>query len=152
MKKQLFISLLLIPIISFAQLPKKEKILIDEYANSLCECVNEVMNTLDVNMIKYLDVFAKNGEVAANNFLTAFMEKGTPEEVQALLDSSNLMQAEDFGLKIEACEDNSKLSSKAINEIEGLKGGAYDYFMNSLSNKSNCKLSKMLLDMGANNN
>ena len=118
----------------------------------MCECVNDLMNTLDINMIKYLDVFAKSGENDATYFLNAFLETGTPEEVQAFLDSSDVMLTEDFGFKIEACEDNSKLSSKAIYEIDDLKGDAYDYFMNSLSSKSNCKLSKMLLDMGTNNN
>lgn len=148
MKKSFLIILLLIPFVSFSQLPKKERKAIDNYADSTCQCLNELINTLDGKMVEYLNVFSEEGEVTAQAFLANYLENASEEDTNSLLESANLMQTESFGLKIEACDDGSNLSSKTSEEIENEKGSSYDYYLKVLSTNSNCKLTKMFIEMG----
>ena len=155
MKNFNLIILLIAPIFAFSQansITNKEKKAIDAFTNSMCECVNEVMNVLDENMLKYLDEFATNGETAASEYLANFMQTATSKESQSLLDSSNYMQTEEFGLKFDVCDDKSTLSNKSSDEIDNLKGVAYDYFIRSMSNNSVCKISKSLFELGNTDN
>ena len=149
MKKSFLVLLFIIPILSFSQqLPREEQKSIDTYANSACDCVNNLINTLDSGMVEYLQIFADSGETAAQTFLNEYLTSVTEEDASALLKSANLMQTEAFGIKIEACEDRSNLSEKSNNEIDNESGGSYDYFIKALSVNQNCKLMKLFLEMG----
>ncbi len=151
--KKLFLALLfIIPLVAFSQeqtFPSKEKKAIDSYLNTFCECLNEVLSTLNPTMIEYMQIFADSGEATAQKFINNYVENATEEEVNNFLASANMMQNEAFISKLDNCDDKGTMSQKSIDSIDNEKGESYDYLMKSMSKNIQCKFTEMFIKMGS---
>lgn len=149
MKKYFLFLFFIIPFFAFTQLNEQEKQLIDNYAVNLCDCVNDLINTLDPVMIDYIKVLAGKGEIEAQEFLTDYLSSANEEETNLLLTSANKMESEEFISKIENCDSENSLSEIMVLEINNEKGISYDYFLQSMSDFNICNLTKMFYYLGS---
>ncbi len=148
MKKILILTILMVPALSFGQLKKKERKTVDKYANEMCGCINEVINTLNPKAVEFIVLMSTEGEAAAEEAIIEYITNATEEESAALLASFDEMGAEEFQNNIEDCDFKGGLSSEIGESIDNTSGDGYDYFMQYISKEDSCKLMKYLLELG----
>jgi hypothetical protein len=147
--KSAFLTLLLIPFLSFGQVSKKEKKSIDKYALSMCECVNDLMSELHPKTIEVVMLMAEKGQEDAMKDVEAMLTEMTPEEMQEFLASFTTMESEEFLQKIEDCDGSDSLDPEMKEQIDNAEGDAHAYLMEVLGREEACKVMKSLYDLGA---
>lgn len=148
MKKYLIIIFTFLPILSFAQLTNEEKSTIDNYAVNICDCINEVIETLGVKTNEILTVFANEGEDIALKQIEEYLTTASEEDTKKLLASFDQMSKPEFGNKIEQCDNKDGMPSEIIFSIDNEKGKYSDYFYNYLTNTLECKITNYLMVLG----
>jgi hypothetical protein len=143
-----FLTLLLIPFLSFGQLKKKDKKSIDKYAVAMCECVNDLMGELHPKTIEVVLLMAEKGEEDAMKDVEAMLTEMTPEEMQEFLASFTTMESEEFLTRIEECDGSDSLDEKLKEQIDSAEGDAHAYLMETLAREEFCKVMKSLYDLG----
>ncbi|MFK7784890.1 MAG: hypothetical protein AB8B56_07235 [Crocinitomicaceae bacterium] len=154
--KAVLLSLLLFPILSFSQevvtdtkdLSRKDKKNIDESTVSMCNCIEEQINTLHPKTIEVMRLIAEKGEAAAISELETMMEEMEPEEVKELLNSFSKMESGEFSEQISVCNYIEGLSQDIQDQINASQGPAYDYFMTILGSEEACELTNYVYGVG----
>lgn len=146
--KAAFLTLLLIPFLSFGQLSKKDKKNIDKYALEMCECVNELMAELHPKTVEVVVLMAEKGQEGAMKDVEAMLTEMSPEEMQEFLTSFTKMEDPDFLARIEGCDGSENLSPGIKDEIDNAEGNAHSYLMSTLGEQEECKVMKSLYDLG----
>lgn len=138
--KALIAAFLLIPVLSFGQLSKKEKKSIGKYADNMCECVNDLMGQLEPKVLDVIVLMAEKGEDKAMEEVTEMMNKMTPTELERFLDSFKMLEDPTFIESIDNCEDMSSLDERLKAEMNAGEGDGYDYFMEYIGKEDACQL------------
>ncbi len=154
--KAVLLSFLLFPILSFSQevvtdtkdLSRKDKKKIDESTISMCNCIEEQVNTLHPKTIEVMRLIAEKGEAAALGELETMMEEMEPEEVKDLLASFSKMESGEFSEQLDGCNHITRLSQDIQDQINGTQGPAYDYFIDILSSEEACELTNYVYNVG----
>ncbi len=146
--KAAFLTLLLIPFLSFSQISKKEKKSIDKYALEMCECASELMGELHPKTIEVILLMAEKGQEEAMKDVEAMLTEMTPEEMQEFLASFTMMEDPDFLARIEECDGSDSLSDEIKEQIDNAEGDAHAYLMEHLGEEEACKVMKSLYDLG----
>lgn len=143
------LTLLLIPFLSFSQVSKKEKKSIDKYATSMCDCVNEVLNTLHPKVNDVIALIAEKGQDEAMKDVQTMTEEMDSEELQEFLESFTIMESDEFSQKLDDCDRTAILISELGDEINIEEGDANDYLMEVIVHKEACRMVKLLYDLGS---
>ena len=148
MKKYFFLLIFLVPAISFGQLQKNDKITIENYANEMCVCVDELINTLGTKTIEFIKIMTYEGMEALEKSLAEYYKTVTEEEFNKQISFFDEMSSEAFQDKIEACDNKKGLSEEAIKSIDEYNGESSDYFLGYLKYNVSCEMMDMLLQLG----
>lgn len=146
--KTAFLTLFLIPFLSFGQVSKKEKKSIDKYALEMCECVNDLMGELHPKTIEVVLLMAEKGQEDAMKDVEAMLAEMSPEEMQEFLASFTKMEDPEFLAEIEECDGSESLDPKLKEQIDNSEGEAHAYLMEYLGQEEACKVMKSLYDLG----
>jgi len=117
MKNLLLLAILLVPMLSFGQLKKKDKKAVEQYADHMCGCVNEVLNTLDPKTIEFIVIIGKEGDAAGEAAIKEYMATATEGEVNSVIESFNKMSSNEFQKSIEECDTRPNLNDEIAGSI-----------------------------------
>ena len=148
MKKYLKIIFLFLPLISFAQLTSEEQVLIENYVNKFCPCINNVINTLDPKVVEFVNLMADEGEKKAMIQIQEYVSTHSEEEAKKLITGFDKMSSPEFGKKIEKCDNKEGMSSEMTLSIDNSKGEYSEYFYNYLTTTIECKMTNYIMLLG----
>jgi len=148
MKKYLKIIFIFLPFLSFAQLTSEEKSIIENYANNICPCINNTINTLDPKVVEFVNLMADEGEEKTMIQIQEYISTHSEEESKKLIAGFDKMSSPEFGEKIEKCDNKENLTSEMSNSIDNVEGIYADYFYKLLKTNSVCKLTNYLMELG----
>lgn len=143
-----FLSLLFIPVFSFAQLTKNEKVEVENYAIDLCNCINDLMAELHPKTGEIVLLFAEVGEAAALKEIDKMKLEMSSREVNELLASFVILESPDFLNALELCDKSELLNADLRTQINNAKGPAHDYLEYILSGDKQCKIANALYGIG----
>ena len=138
MNRIILLLFLVAPGLTFAQLSKKDKKEIKTYTTDVCECVSDLINSLDPKAVEYMTILFEEGDEKANDFLTNYITSASEEEANRVNASFTAMSADSFGLKIEECDDKGKVNVKIARDIDNQVGEPYEYFLQMLDEGKSC--------------
>ena len=145
MKKYFFLLILFLPVLSFGQLQKNEKIAIENYSEELCTCVDELMNTLGSKTIDFIRVMTLEGMEALEKSLAEYYQTVTEEEFNKQIAFFDVMNSKAFQDKIETCDNKSGMSKEVVKSIDDNNGESSEYFLGYLKYHVNCEVTDLLL-------
>ena len=148
MKNLLVLAILLVPMLSFGQLKKKDKKAVEQYADQMCGCVNDLMATLNPQAVEFIMLIGTEGDEAGEAAIIEYVGSASEEDVKVLLESFNVMGSDEFQGKIEKCDLKTDMSDEVSGSIDAAMGDGYDYFYKYLGKDDGCSLFKILLDAG----
>jgi hypothetical protein len=149
--KIFLLALFLVPALSFSQVSKSDKKSIDNYANTMCECVSDYITSLHPRTTEVLIIMAEKGEDVAISELEKMLEEMEPEEVEEFLGAFAAMESEEFQQNMNVCNQTELLNEGIEAQLDNELGAGYDYFM-SLLNEDQCEVMKALYDIGSSEN
>lgn len=146
--KTTLITLLLLPFLSFGQVSEEDQISIDDYAISMCGCINDLINDLHPKTMGVIILMAEEGEEVAMIEVEEMLTEMSQEEMEFFLESFSKMESEAFLAKVENCDEASGLNDGLEDQINSDDGDVFNYFMEVLNREETCKIVKVLYDLG----
>ncbi len=146
--KTILPTLLLLPFLSFGQVSEKDKNSIDAYTITICECMNELMETLHPLTIDLILLTAEKGEDEAFIEFESKLAEMSEEEVEDFLLSVDKMASEEFEEYIDDCGEASELDAELDESINSEEGGAFEYLLEVLNREKACKIMSALYEIG----
>ncbi len=146
--KAAFLTLLLIPFLSFGQISEKDKKSIDQYATNMCECVNELMAELHPKTIEVAMLIAEKGQEEAMADVEKMLTDMSPEEMQEFFASFTKMEDKAFLQRTDDCNGSDDLAPEIKSEIDDAEGEAHAYLMEYMESEEACEFMKALYDLG----
>ena len=147
--KALFLTLILIPVLSFAQLSNKDKKSVETYLYNTCDCVNNVMDELHPKVYDVIMLMAENSEEEALKQVELLVSEMSEEETVEFSASFQKMDSAEFAVKIDNCESTESVSKEIMLQIDGAEGPAFDHLLDYLYQEEVCSLTKTLYNYGA---
>jgi len=145
MKKYLFLLFIIVPFLSFGQLQKNDKIAIENYAEELCPCVDNLINSLGSKTVEFIRIMTLEGMDALEKALAEYYEAVSEEEFNKQVAAFDEMNSKEFQEKIKACDNKSGMSEEVIKSIDDNTGESSDYFLGYLKYHVNCEVTNLLL-------
>ncbi|GAB5417215.1 MAG: hypothetical protein Crog4KO_20810 [Crocinitomicaceae bacterium] len=146
--KTTLITLLLLPFLSFGQVSEEDKNSIDSYTLSLCECMNDLMETMHPLMLDLIILSAEMGEEEAFMDMESKMAEMSEEEVEEFIQSAERMSSEEFEDQIDACDEAFELAEELDEKINSEAGAAFDYLLEVLDREGTCEIMNALYILG----
>ncbi len=146
--KTTLIALLLLPFVSFGQLSEEAKNSIDDYAISVCGCVDELIDELHPEVAGVILLMDEKGQEEAMLEVQEMLTEMTSEEMEDFLMAFKSMDSDAFEQKVEDCDSSHDLSDRVEDQINNELGEAYDYFMETLEREEICQVMKALYNLG----
>lgn len=146
--KTTLIALLLLPLLSYGQVSRKDKKNIESYANTVCECISNLMDSLHPKTIEVVLLMGEKGQEEAMVDIQKMTLEMNEEELQEFLVSFETMGSDAFTEKIDNCEKSGVLSSELKEEIDNENSAGNSYFMELLETEEGCNVMNALYVIG----
>ena len=146
--KTALLILLLVPFFSLGQLSNKDKKSIDQYAVSMCGCVNDLFEALHPKTIDVILMMAENGQEEAMSTVETWLDEMGADEKNEFLASFQAMESEEFTQQILACDESDRLDPTIKEQVDNARGDAHMYLLEVLGRSEGCKVMKSLYDLG----